>query len=160
MSFSLKCNNIIEDYLLNKNIIYRNRNIIAIIFSILCSEYLVITKNNIINKLVLPYCIYFIVVILIKLFISSILDNNMRKELKEKCMLWANDPSNKTKLLDNNTLFINLDDIILYKKNDITIDDHISHNIGNNNVDNTVDNTKNKNGIINILDNIVKPYLN
>ena len=31
MSFSNKCNHIIDDYLLNKNIVYKYRNIIAIV---------------------------------------------------------------------------------------------------------------------------------
>lgn len=156
MSFSSKCNVIIEDYLLNKNIIYRNRNIIATIIPILCLEYLVVTKNNLINRIVFPFCIYFIVIILIKLFISSILDNNLRKKLKEKCILWANDPANKDKLINENTLFINLNDIILYKKKDIVENlDDIPSNINSN----KFVNNKNNN-IIDMLSNIDKPYTN
>ena len=156
MSFSNKCNHIIDDYLLNKNIVYKYRNIIAIVISLICAAYLVITKNSIINKLVLPFCIYFIVVIIIKLFLVLILDNSMRKHLKEKCMLWANDPKNKKQILNNDTLFINLDEIILYKKvdsDDMINDDDV-------NKKNQEENDKEDNKILKLFENInLKPFL-
>ena len=106
-------------------------------------------KNSIINKLVLPFCIYFIVVIIIKLFLVLILDNSMRKHLKENVCYGLMTLKIK-QILNNDTLFINLDEIILYKKvdsDDMINDDDV-------NKKNQEENDKEENKILKLFENI------
>ena len=117
MSFSLKCNDIIDDYLLNNNIVYKNRYIIGIFVGLLSAEFLKLTSIKIVDKIILPICLFFISIVILKIILKLFLDNKKRKDLKEKCILWANDPKNKKLILNNNTIMVDLDEIILYNKN-------------------------------------------
>tara|TARA_R110002074_G_scaffold117124_5_gene248972 strand:+ start:834 stop:1373 length:540 start_codon:yes stop_codon:yes gene_type:complete len=116
MSFSLQCNTAIDLYLLNKNILYKNRNIIALIVSLLFAEYVKLTKNVLINKFIVPICVYILCTILLNICMPILINNNERKMLKEKCMLWINDPENKKVNTDNNIILLNLDSIKHYVK--------------------------------------------
>jgi hypothetical protein len=132
MSFSLQCNDAIDLYLLNKNIISKNRNIIALIISLVFAEYVKLTKNNIINGFIVPICIYILCIILLNICLPIIISNNERKMLKEKCMLWINDPDNKN--INKNIILLNFNDIKNYVKTHETYENNdLSNNNSNNN---------------------------
>ena len=146
MSFSLQCNDAIDLYLLNKNIISKNRNIIALIISLIFAEYVKLTKNNIINGFIVPICIYILCIILLNICLPIIISNNERKMLKEKCMLWINDPDNKN--INKNIILLNFNDIKNYVKTHETyenndLSNNNSSNTDSSNNDNTPDNNSN-----------------
>ena len=116
MSFSLQCNKIIDDYLLNKNIIFKNRNILSLLVALLGAEYIKLSNITIINKFIVPICLYVIVMLLLEILITMVLSNKDRKELKEKCMLWINDPENKKKRIDNKFMILDMNEIKNYVK--------------------------------------------
>ena len=146
MSFSLQCNDAIDLYLLNKNIISKNRNIIALIISLIFAEYVKLTKNNIINGFIIPICIYILCIVLLNICLPIIISNNERKMLKEKCMLWINDPDNKN--INKNIILLNFNDIKNYVKTHETyenndLSNNNSSNTDSSNNDNTPDNNSN-----------------
>ena len=134
MSFSLQCNKIIDNYLLNKNIIFKNRNILSLIVALACAEYIKLTKVNLINKFIVPICLYIVCMLLLHVLITLVISNKERKMLKEKCMLWINDPENKEKVTEKAVMILNLDEIKNYVKTRETFDN-------SDDKDNSVDST-------------------
>lgn len=112
----MQCNRIIDNYLLNKNIIYKNRNLISLMIALISAEYIKLTKIELINKFIIPVCLYIVCMFLLEILITMILNNKERQDLKEKCILWINDPDNKKKKVNDVAMMINLEEIKKYEK--------------------------------------------
>ena len=145
MNFSMQCNKIIDNYLLNRNFLFKNRNILSLFIALLSAEYLKLTDVILINKFIIPICLYIVVMLLCEILITMVISNNERKSLKEKCMLWINDPENKNKRVDNSIMILDLNEIKNYVKTKESFDNTNSENLNSENSNSENSNSNNSN---------------
>ena len=119
-NFNNKCNFIIEDYLLQKNPIYKARGPISILLAILVvafSKKLNFTSNKYINQIVLPIGVFILSMLMFDMLGKITINKDEKVDLKIKCKKWINDPNtleNPNNLLGNAAIIMNLDEISKY----------------------------------------------
>lgn len=116
MTFSLQCNKIIDKYLLDNNVLYKYRNCIGVLVALISAEYISFGKNKLLNKFIVPICLYVVSLYAIEVLCRLLINKKDRVELKEKCMLWVNDPENKKKRTKDKLFILNFDEIKNYNK--------------------------------------------
>lgn len=119
-NFNNNCNEMISDYLMNKNALFRFRGLISIIIAILgagLSEYLKLSKNSYINQLIIPISIFIVVLIVIEVLSKLFLSKDKRDMLRMKCKQMINNPNfvkNPSSYLGANHYKINMDKVAKY----------------------------------------------
>ena len=159
MNFSMQCNKIIDNYLLNRNFLFKNRNILSLFIALLSAEYLKLTDVILINKFIIPICLYIVVMLLCEILITMVISNNERKSLKEKCMLWINDPENKNKRVDNSIMILDLNEIKNYVKTKESFDNTNSENLNSENSNSENSNSNNSKNDFNkeLIQKVLRP---
>ena len=94
--FNDNCKNMISDYLMNNNPIYKNRGILSIIVAIITiaiAEYHNLSKNSFVNQIIIPISMFIVTMVLIDFISRMFLSKDKMIELKNKCKLMINDPN-------------------------------------------------------------------
>ena len=118
--FNDNCKDMISDYLMNNNPVYKYRGILSIIVAIMTiavAEYHKLSKNSYVNQLVIPIAIFIVSMVLIEVICKMLVSKNKMSELKNRCKLMINDPnfsSNPGSKLGQNHYKINMDKVANY----------------------------------------------
>ena len=118
--FNDNCNNMIANYLMNHNPVYKHRGILSIIVAILAiavAEYHKLSKNTYINQLVIPIAMFIVSMALIEVVSRLLISRDKMAELRNKCKLMINDPNfntNPASYMGKNHYKINMDRVAQY----------------------------------------------
>lgn len=109
----MKCDEIIERYLLSKNPLNHYKYLIALFLSILMFIYVinVYDFNQYMEQIIIPILTFVVIIILIDLFTKLTIDKVQKDRLTKMCHLWLNDPNTQkdSRFRDSNgLLFINM----------------------------------------------------
>ena len=92
--FNNNCENMISDYLMNNNPIYKNRGILSIIVAIITiaiAEYYNLSSNSFVNQLIIPISMFIVTMVLIdsvsRIFLSK--DKMVSNNLEKSCSFWT-----------------------------------------------------------------------
>ena len=118
--FNDNCENMISDYLMNNNPIYKNRGVLSIIVAIITiaiAEYHNLSRNSFVNQLIIPISMFIVTIVLIDSVSRMLLSDEKKAELKNKCKLMINDPNfsnNPGSYMGKNHYKINMDKVVRY----------------------------------------------
>lgn len=121
--FNDNCKNMISDYLMNNNPIYKNRGILSIIVAIITiaiAEYHHLSSNSFVNQLIIPISMFIVTMALIDTISRMLLSKDKMTELHNKCKLMINDPNfsnNPGSYIGKNHYKINMDKVAKYNGN-------------------------------------------
>jgi hypothetical protein len=92
------CDQIVENYLLNKNPLYAFRFPLSILFSIIVfgiSKAYDWSKNSYINQILIPILVFLLSMVILDIISRFMISNNEKIKLVQLCKLWMHDPSVK-----------------------------------------------------------------